>query len=70
MLCRSSIPILIPCGYYERVGDVNNVVFSCGAIMKEGERICIYYGAVDTSICVGTVRVDELMTFCAIGDEH
>lgn len=70
MLCRSSIPILTPREYYERVGDANNVAFPCGAIMEEGERIGIYYGAADTSTCVGTIHVDKLMTFCAIGDEH
>jgi len=70
LLCRSSIPILTPREYYERIGDVGNVVFSCGAIMEDGEdeRITIYYGAADTSICIGTVRVDELLQWCAIGE--
>lgn len=70
VLCRSSIPILTPQEYYERIGDVNNVVFSCGAIMDDTEQIRIYYGAADTSICVGTVHLDELMQFCAIGENH
>jgi len=69
VLCRSAIPILAPREYYERVGDVPNVVFSGGAIMDPGEQIRIYYGAADTSICVGTVGLDELMQFCAI-DGH
>ncbi len=70
VLCRSAIPILAPREYYERVGDVNNVVFCCGAIMADDGQIRIYYGAADTCICVGHVRLEELMQFCAIGEEH
>ncbi|MHC4457268.1 MAG: glycoside hydrolase family 130 protein [Planctomycetota bacterium] len=67
--CRSAIPILAPREYYERVGDVNNVVFSCGAILEDdGHELKIYYGASDTSICVGTANVNALMRFCTIGE--
>jgi predicted GH43/DUF377 family glycosyl hydrolase len=69
VLCRSAIPILAPKEYYERVGDVPNVVFSGGAIMDDGNSIRIYYGAADTCICMGTVGLEELMNFCAI-DGH
>jgi len=32
---------------------VNNIVFSCGAILEDdGKELKIYYGASDTSICV------------------
>ena len=69
VLCRSAIPILAPREYYERVGDVPNVVFSAGAIMDDDEHIRLYYGAADTCICIGTMRLEELMQFCAI-DGH
>ena len=69
VLCRSSIPILGPQEYYERVGDVPNVVFSTGALMEDNEQITIYYGAADTCICVGTAQLGDLMQFCAI-DKH
>ncbi|MHC4203558.1 MAG: glycoside hydrolase family 130 protein [Planctomycetota bacterium] len=69
VLCRSAIPILSPREYYERVGDVNNVVFSCGAILEDDrQELKIYYGASDTSICLGTAKVNELMQFCTIGE--
>ncbi|MHC4501414.1 MAG: glycoside hydrolase family 130 protein [Planctomycetota bacterium] len=69
VLCRTAIPILSPREYYERVGDVNNVVFSCGAILEDdGKELKIYYGASDTSICLGTANVNELMQFCSIGE--
>lgn len=71
VLCRTAIPILSPREYYERVGDVNNVVFSCGAILEDdGEELKIYYGASDTSICMGTANVNSLMQFCTIDNGH
>ena len=69
VLCRSSVPILTPREYYERVGDVPNVVFSSGALMDDDEQITVYYGAADTCICVGTAHLGELMQFCAIDKE-
>ena len=55
-------PILSPEEYYERVGDVNNVVFTCGAVLlKEKREVLIYYGAADTSICVATAKLDSLI---------
>ena len=69
VLCRTAIPILSPREYYERVGDVGNVVFSCGAILEDNDELKIYYGASDTCICVGTANVNELMQFCTIGHD-
>lgn len=69
VICRSAVPILTPREYYERVGDVGNVVFSCGAILEEGGRLRIYYGAADTSICLGFANVDELVSRCRIGPD-
>ncbi len=65
VLGRAAIPILVPREYYERVGDIGNVVFSCGAILDERTReVKVYYGAADTCICVGTAKVDALMERC------
>ncbi|MDO8586016.1 MAG: glycoside hydrolase family 130 protein [Armatimonadota bacterium] len=61
---RSDIPILVPREYYERVGDVGNVVFSCGCIPEPDGELLIYYGASDTCICAGTAKVDELIQRC------
>jgi len=62
---RSDIPVLAPREYYERVGDVNNVVFSCGAILNEfSGTVKVYYGAADTCICVGTAKVNDLIDSC------
>jgi predicted GH43/DUF377 family glycosyl hydrolase len=69
VLCRSAIPILAPREEYERTGDIPNVVYSTGAIMEDDGSLKIYYSGADTCICVGTVRLDELMQFCAIGED-
>jgi predicted GH43/DUF377 family glycosyl hydrolase len=45
---------------YERFGRVPNVVFSCGAILKD-DQILIYYGAADTVVCVATYDLRELI---------
>ncbi len=40
---------------YERVGDVNDVVFPCGqTIAPDGDTINLYYGAADSSIALAT----------------
>ncbi len=70
VLCRSAIPILSPREDYERTGDIPNVVYSTGAVVQDDGTIVIYYSGADTCICVGTVRLEELMQFCTIGEEH
>jgi predicted GH43/DUF377 family glycosyl hydrolase len=54
--------ILGPDADYERTGDVPNTVFPCGAIHDSttGE-LRLYYGAADTSICLATAQLDELL---------
>jgi predicted GH43/DUF377 family glycosyl hydrolase len=63
VVARSNIPILSPREKYERIGDVPNMVFSCGAVVKDGE-LHIYYGASDSCICLATASIDELVDFC------
>ena len=61
---RSVVPILSPREYYERIGDIGNVVFSCAAIPDERHGLIVYYGAGDTCICVGTTTIEELICRC------
>jgi len=49
---RGSVPILSPRAKYERIGDIPNVCFACGAVVDDNGNIKVYYGAADTSICV------------------
>jgi predicted GH43/DUF377 family glycosyl hydrolase len=47
---------------YERVGDVPDVVFPCGAVIgQDGDTVYLYYGAADTSICVATASLAQLL---------
>jgi 4-O-beta-D-mannosyl-D-glucose phosphorylase len=45
----------------ERVGDVSNVVFSCGWIGDDDGRVLIYYASSDTRIHVATTSVARLL---------
>lgn len=63
IISRSNEPILSPREDYERIGDVNNVVFACGAIVEEDGTIKVFYGAADTSICMAIGNLDELLEF-------
>jgi beta-1,2-mannobiose phosphorylase / 1,2-beta-oligomannan phosphorylase len=47
---------------YERTGDVPNTVFPCGLVHDEATgMVRLYYGAADTSICLATARLDDLL---------
>jgi len=59
---RSTRPILSPREEYERIGDVGNVCFACGAVMDDDGEMKIYYGAADTSICVATCTLEQILT--------
>lgn len=62
ILKRGKEPILEPKEEYEVKGDVPNVVFTCGAVLKE-DKIYLYYGGADTVMNVATVELSELLKF-------
>jgi predicted GH43/DUF377 family glycosyl hydrolase len=54
--------VLAPLAPYERTGDVPNIVFPCGLIHDAATgRVRLYYGAADSTICLATARLDELL---------
>lgn len=55
--------LLGPREKYERIGDVGNVVFPCGAVVEEDE-IKMYYGAADSCICMATANLSDLIEVC------
>lgn len=61
--------IYTPGGYFlaplgsERVGDVSNVVFTNGAIEKDGD-IYIYYASSDTRLHVAKTTVKKMVDYC------
>ncbi len=64
VLGRCLAPVLSPREDYERVGDVGNVVFACGLIVEPDGEAKVYYGAADTSICVASAPIEELIESC------
>jgi predicted GH43/DUF377 family glycosyl hydrolase len=61
---KSKEPILSPEFDYERIGDVNNVVFSTGWIVEKNGDVKIYYSGADTNICLAETSVQYLISIC------
>ena len=60
VITRTKVPILEPKKDYEIFGDVPNVVFPEGAIVK-GDKLYVYYGAADKTCCLVTCNLEELI---------
>jgi beta-1,2-mannobiose phosphorylase / 1,2-beta-oligomannan phosphorylase len=60
VLYRSTYPILEPQFEFEKKGIVDNVVFSCGAVEKDG-LVYLYYGGADKVMCVATMEIKKLL---------
>lgn len=63
VVARCSVPLLSPREPYERIGDVPNVVFACGAIVEPNGIVRMYYGAADTCVCVAMAPLDEIIRY-------
>ena len=57
-------PILSPEKIYERVGDVQNVVFGNGWIVEDNGDVKIYYSGADTNICLAETNIKYLLSLC------
>jgi beta-1,2-mannobiose phosphorylase / 1,2-beta-oligomannan phosphorylase len=60
VLYRTPYPILKPTEEFEKIGDVDNVVFPCGAVIVKG-TLFVYYGGADKVVCVATSDLDDLL---------
>lgn len=62
VLIRGNEWVFGPSADYERSGDVPDVVFPCGWILREdGDTIDMYYGAADSTVCLATASLRELL---------
>ena len=53
-----------PEAYYERQGDVQDVVFPCGyTVAEDGDTINLYYGAADSSIALAQGSIRAMMAW-------
>lgn len=60
IISRTNAPLLEPEKDYEMQGTIPNLVFSCGAIVRD-DTIYLYYGGCDSVICVATMSLSGLL---------
>jgi predicted GH43/DUF377 family glycosyl hydrolase len=60
VIARSEKPIFEPQASYECKGFFGNVVFSCGLLYEE-DKLKIYYGASDTSMCYAELPLEDVI---------
>lgn len=60
IIATAAAPLLTPEEYYEKIGYIPNVVFPSGAIVK-GDVLSLYYGAADTTCCLATLSLTDLL---------
>jgi predicted GH43/DUF377 family glycosyl hydrolase len=57
---RTTLPLLTPEATYELEGDVPNVIFPSGALIKN-DLLYVYYGAADTRVALATMHLASLL---------
>ncbi len=67
---RTNVPILTPREEYERIGDMPNLVFTCGAVIEDGGKFRLYYGAANSCICLGTTDVERIINACLVSERE
>jgi beta-1,2-mannobiose phosphorylase / 1,2-beta-oligomannan phosphorylase len=60
LLARTADHIFEPLEKYEKEGEVSDVVFSCGAVVR-GDTLFLYYGGADRVICVATASLAHII---------
>lgn len=60
VIARSPFPIFEANQPYEKIGVVNNVVFPCGAVIRDG-ILYVYYGAADKVVGVATIKLSDVL---------
>ncbi|OGG49100.1 hypothetical protein A3G63_03000 [Candidatus Kaiserbacteria bacterium RIFCSPLOWO2_12_FULL_52_8] len=60
VLSRTADPIFEAVLDYEKVGDVPNVVFSCGGVMRD-DTLFLYYGGADRVVGVATASLSHIL---------
>ena len=60
IIARTKHPIITPEENYEKYGQVPNVIFPSGALIRD-KKLHIFYGAADTVCCTAEVRLEDLI---------
>jgi predicted GH43/DUF377 family glycosyl hydrolase len=62
VIARGNEWIFGPHASYERQGDVSDVVFPCGWILRDDDdTLDLYYGAADSVVCLATASLQDLL---------
>lgn len=59
VLMKSKEPLVKPTESYERVGFMEEVVFTCGHLL-DGNDLCIYYGVCDENIALTRIPMEDV----------
>lgn len=65
---RANEAILSPKAPEDFLGNVGNVVFTCGAILEEDGMLKVYYGAADQVMCLAMAPISEIIALCLKGN--
>jgi beta-1,4-mannooligosaccharide/beta-1,4-mannosyl-N-acetylglucosamine phosphorylase len=61
----SKTPLMVPEADYETTGGFRNyAIFPCGMLLEDNGEVKIYYGAADTTTCLATADVNDLIALC------
>ncbi len=61
---RSRDWVFGPREIYERVGDVDDIVFPCGAVVDEKtNELLVYFGAADTVVALAIADLDDILDY-------
>ncbi len=66
---RADEAIFSPIAPMDFLGNVPNVVFTCGAILEPDGELKVYYGAADQAIGLATCNVNEVIDACRKGQQ-
>lgn len=65
VVAMSKKPLLVPEAPYETTGGYrNDVIFPTGMILEESGEVKIYYGAADTTMCLASADLGDLLKLC------
>jgi len=60
VLARASDPVFEPVAPYELTGEIDSVVFPCGAVVR-GDTLFMYYGGADKVVGVATASLSKIL---------
>jgi len=64
VIYRSKEWVFSPKEIYERIGDTDDVVFSCGAVVDEKtNELLVYYGAADSVVGLAIANLDDILIY-------